>query len=509
MGVYIEKLGNVKGRIHSDDPDTFIEISEHFSFMADGYRFHPAYKNKMWDGRVRMVTDWGEIPLGLWSDIVNYCESSGVEVTVDPRIASTSITDEMLSSIIANINPHIGGEAVKPYDYQVEALKHALEWRGSILLSPTSSGKSMIQYLFIRTLQMIGVKKVLLVVPTTNLVTQMKRDFTEYSNGQWDVEANVHLNNKGVKGRDTDKFLTISTYQALTNKRTKPEPEWFEQFDGIQVDEVHTAKSKSVKYIVDNCTCAMWRLGLTGTLDDCDVHEYVLKGMFGILKDVIETHELMAEGKVANLKIKVGVINHSEADRKFLRSAPRPDDDGKTKRKKASYKEEIDFICSHSKRNLMIMRLAHKLSGNTIIMINESEHGENLHKWLQNALPDRPVYLFTGAVDPTQRDEISKIMETESNAIIVGSLGVLSTGISIKRLHNLITARPIKSKVKVLQSIGRLLRLSKFGNDVTLYDIVDDFTIGAYTNYTYEHGQIRIGYYNQQKFDVEVSEIEL
>ena len=237
-----------------------------------------------------------------------------------------------------------------------------------------------------------------------------------------------------------------------------------------------------------------------------------LKGLFGPIFTVITTKELMDMNRVAQLAIKVVVIEHNEKDCKNMRSAPRGEPDsetGKIPRRKATYQEEIAEIVSNEKRNLHLMEFTLGLEGNTILMIKNIEHGENLYKWMTETCPDRDIYLYTGGTKKEERDRIRKVIEGKENAIIIGSIGVLSTGISIKRLHNLVFAHPSKSRIKVLQSIGRLLRKSKHGNLVTVYDFVDSFCVGAFENYVYGHGQKRVNFYTEQQFNFTVENLKL
>ena len=51
--------------------------------------------------------------------------------------------------------------------------------------------------------------------------------------------------------------------------------------------------------------------------------------------------------------------------------------------------------------------------------------------------------------------------------------------------------------------------LSKFGNEVVMFDVVDDFCVGAYENYVFGHGQKRVEFYDQQQFNYKVININL
>lgn len=507
--VYFKRLNNVYGQVICEDYDTVIDLREKFSFFVDGYRFMPTFKNKSWDGKVHMLDITGRIYLGLFNKVKEHCERFNIPFKLDPSMQKFSLDKQKFSGFIDKLDVHTDGVSIDPYQYQKDAAHFALENQRCILLSPTSSGKSLIQYILARMYERLEVgEQMLIVVPTVGLVTQMTKDFADYSSEiEWSADENIHGIRGGVS-KDTDKKIVISTYQSL-NKCNKS---WFHKFKSVMVDEVHTATSKSIIRVLESCINCSWRVGLTGTLDECKTNKLTLMGLFGPIYEVIKTSELMEQGKVANLKINLALIKHPDTECKFLRSAPRgpinPETD-KQDRKQATYQEEIDHIVSSKERNKFIMRLAISLKGNTIIMINKVEHGENLYAWMQEAYPDRKIYLYTGSTDANEREVIRQAMEVEDGSIIIGSLGVLSTGISIKRLHNMVFAHPSKSRIKVLQSVGRLLRKSKFGNDVIMYDIVDNFSIGSYENYVYNHGQERVRFYNDQKFMLNVTEVEL
>lgn len=504
--VYFVKINETWAEIRCQDFDFVCLMRDHFSFFADGYRFHPAFKAKAWDGKIRMLQENGRIHLGLWHEVVMFCQRHNHPFKIDPQIQKFNLPAEKLQRFVDALDPRDEGDQIPPYEYQFAGIHRALEWQRALLLSPTSSGKSLIQYVLIQMYRkLLNDEKMLMVVPTVALVSQMADDFANYaSHIEFEPYDHVHQISSGVD-KNTNKQIIIGTYQSLA----KYEADYFNQFKVLMVDEVHTATAKSIIYIVENCINAFWRVGLTGTFDECKTNLMTLKGLFGPVYEVITLKELMEFNRVAQLDVEVMVLEHLEKDRKFLRSAERKRKDGKKGKRKANYAEEIEFLVEHKGRNDYIINLAIKQEGNTVVMINKIEHGEYLYKRMKEEYPDRDIYLYTGATKASERVAIRDIMEQKENAIIIGSLGVLSTGISIKRLHNMVFAHPSKSRVKVLQSVGRLLRKSKHGNHVRMLDLVDDFTIGAYENYTYGHGQKRLEFYTQQQFNFKIVNIKM
>jgi len=509
LSVVIRKINESKVQIESDDFDFVLMLREKFSFMADNYRFHPAFKNRQWDGRLYLMTVDGVLPLGLYIRVIEACKQQNKQFFVDPAITALTLDKNRLGSFIESLSVCSGGEQITPYDYQVKATHHALEQQRCILLSPTSSGKSLVIYMLIRVyMKMYPNERFLIMVPSVGLVTQLHSDFKDYSSDiDWNPDDYITKMSKGEL--EEDKQIVLTTYQSMSNKKTKPSNSFFEEFKVIINDEVHLAAAKSLTEIINKSVNATVRIGLTGTLAESKSNEMSLVGLFGEVSEVITTKELMDNNTVANLVIQAQILKYPEQECKFLRSAVRcVDENGNNVRKKADYIEELKYITEHEVRNQYIVDLADSLSGNTIIMINRIEHGEILFRMLKEQT-DRKVYLYNGSVDKETREEIRQALELEDGSIIVGSIGTISTGISIKRLNNLILGYGNKSKVQVLQSVGRLLRLSKFSNEVTFYDLVDDYCIGAYKNYAYVHGINRTEYYNQQQMVMQIKHINL
>ena len=176
-----------------------------------------------------------------------------------------------------------------------------------------------------------------------------------------------------------------------------------------------------------------------------------------------------------------------------------------------NFEEEVQYIITHEKRNRLIRNLALDLKGNTLILFARVEaHGEPLYDMINsNTLEQRHVFFVHGGVPTEDREKIREITEQEDNAIIVASYGTFSTGINIKRLHNVIFASPSKSRIRNLQSIGRVLRKGNGKVKATLYDIADDISTKSRKNYTLNHLIERIKVYNEENFNYDIVNIPI
>ena len=92
----------------------------------------------------------------------------------------------------------------------------------------------------------------------------------------------------------------------------------------------------------------------------------------------------------------------------------------------------------------------------------------------------------------------------------MASYGTFSTGINIRNLHNVVFASPSKSRIRVLQSLGRgLRRANNCQLHTTLLDIADDFTHKDRKNFTLNHFLERINIYNEEEFDYEIDKVRI
>lgn len=473
------------------------ELSEYFTFFVPGYQFTPAFRNKIWDGKIRLVNIHNQsIYLGLLKYIENFCEERGLSYEYDatrPDLQDDYSTYHC-EKFAKSLNLHSLGKPIGVREHQVKAFVNAMQNRRILLLSPTASGKSLIIYLLFRQLLDYQGLKGLIVVPTTSLVEQLFSDFIDYSSEtDFNVSDNVHGIYQG-KEKITDKSLTISTWQSIY----KMPAEYFEQFDYVIGDEAHLFKANSLIHILTSCINTKYRIGLTGTLDGTKTHKLVLEGLFGPIEKVTTTKELIDKGQLAEFDIKCLVLKHPDEVCKQM--------------EKSEYRKEIEYLVLNEERNKFIKNLAVSLKKNTLILYQMvDKHGKILYNMIQNTekLGNRKVFFVHGGTDTSDREEIRKIMETENDAIVVASFGTFSTGINIRNLHNIIFASPSKSRVRNLQSIGRGLRKGSEKDRATLYDIADDLRYKKYMNHTLKHFVERSKIYTEEKFPFKIYKIQL
>ena len=480
----VAKVNSVYLQIEAE-ADIRRELSEYFSFEVPGYKFTPQFRNRVWDGKIRLYSyATGQLYVGLYPYLIDWCNKKNVQVEEINEIHT--IQTHTAADIQALIDSY--NISIEPRDYQINAFKYALDYERGLILSPTASGKSLISYMLVRHyLNMID-NNILIIVPTTSLVEQLYKDFKQYG---FDVESNVSRNYHGYEIEES-KRIVISTWQSLY----KLPKTFFADFGAVIGDEAHLFKAVSLTKIMTKLTDCKYRIGMTGTLDGTKTHKLVLEGLFGRVNKVVSTKELIEKKQLADLKIVCLVLKHTETEAKSIYGE--------------KYHKELEYLAQSEKRNKYIRNLATALNGNTLILFQLVEkHGKDLYELIRTKAEDREVFFVYGGVDTEQREKVREITEKSDNAIIVASYGTFSTGINIRNLHNIIFASPSKSRIRNLQSIGRGLRIGDTKEAATLYDISDDLTYKGKKNFTLTHFQERINIYNEEGFAYEIHSVEL
>jgi superfamily II DNA or RNA helicase len=473
------------------------ELSQFFTFTVPNFQYTPAYKNKLWDGQIRLFNIHTHLLYGgLQYYVTKFAEERNYKIidNTKNKIGKTP-TKDVEKYINEKIKPSLGSNKIKPFKHQVNAITYAINHNRCLLVSPTGSGKSLIIYSLIRYYESIipEDKKILIIVPTTGLVAQMYNDFKDYSSASnWDVNNKCHSIYAG-QDKVSRKKVIISTWQSIY----KMPQDYFEQFGAVFGDECHLFKSKSLTAIMSKLTQCPYRIGTTGTLDGSFTHKLVIEGLFGMVYDVVSTKKLMEEELLSELEIECITLQYTPEEIQEV--------------KRVSYQEELKWIVGNNKRNQFLSTLSCTLHGNSLVLFNFVEsHGVPLYEMVKKQCgKNRQVFFIHGGTDTEQREEIRQIIDKEKNAILIASYGTCSTGINIRNIHNVIFASPSKSVVRVLQSIGRGLRRSKTKDRVKLYDISDNLCYLKYKNHTMKHLNERIKIYSNENFKWKSVKIQL
>lgn len=477
----------------------YLEMRDYFSFFADGYKFHPRYKYGNWSGKIYLLGNNRLLPYGLAKHTLKFAKNFGYSIQIDSEIAEREdIAESKLRTWIDSFNITSKGKKITPHWYQYGAVVEGVQARKCVLNLPTSAGKSLIQALLTKYYLEHYEGDVLILVPTTALTLQMRDDFIDY--GLFDESEIDILGGKSkLKG---GRRIVISTWQSAI----KQSEAWFARFGMLNCDEAHLANGASLTKINQGMINCMYKVGLSGSLKDGKANMMQYIGLFGGIFKPVSTAQLIEEGQVSNLKIKMLFLPYSDAFKSAVKGS--------------SYQEEMKAILLSTARVKFVSNLAIKLAKrgeNIFLMFKITKHGKALYDQIKELGYDN-VYFVNGDIDTEERNNIKKLTESGAGVIVVASYGVFSTGISVNNLHHVLLAHPVKSSIIVKQTIGRVLRKHGSKDVALVWDIVDDLSsiktvrsTGAEkrvnVNYTLNHAFERVKIYDEEKFDYTITNV--
>lgn len=481
-----------KGQLITVDDGLLTLVRNHFSVENKSYKFAPRAKKKRIQERIYVIEKMGRFPLGLFKEIIEYLR--------EIQITEISYTAEFKEQVLCGLEIDELDVDFK-YEhryYQEDVVLRGLKYGRGIILSATGSGKSFItaslvqQFYNARTSQNF---KCLIIVPGLSLVRQLTKDFEEYgvkfTHTQWSKDEEL---------KDANVVIVNS---ELMCSRFDDNP-WITDVDLLVVDECHKAKAATkVSKLVTKIN-TVHKFGLTGTLPDDKYNQWKIKGIFGPVFFEKNSKELRDEGFLTEASIMRLELQYSDTP-EYVEITPyipatEDTDEILAGPKTENYNIELNFIYTHERRNEILKNLVCKLDGNTLILVNHIAHGEILENVLRGI---GDVVFIQGSVEVDDRVEVVNRMESGSDVICVAMASIFSTGINIKNLHNIIFASGGKSFIRIVQGIGRGLRLHDSKDKLTIIDMCDQLKYGA------DHATKRLEIYNKEQLQHTTRQISI
>lgn len=474
--VTVEKTNNSFLTIHSNEPCVHDELYEFFKVKDPSHRPN---KFSKYDGFVRLYDrQTGKLPAGLLKRLLPRLKS--YSVTLDQRLRNTrEITEEEIIEWVDGLGlpPHI-----VPHDYQYRAVFLAIKYRRLTELADTGAGKTLIMYLIIRFWYELGNNRTLIMVPSVLLAKQALEDFVSYG---WKDARGLCQQIMDGASKVLKKPIVIATWQSIQDM----DSEYFESIDGIIHDEVHGAQAKKQSKIVSLCKNAADRVGLTGTLNGTELHSFQVEACHGPIMNIVDTQRLQELGQAAETKVIAVHMKYSRLD--LIRF------------QKLDYQGAVSYVLEHRPRQMAVANLVRGLSDkreNSLVLFERVEDG--LYKFkqiLEDMGVGARVRVIEGSVGLNARFETKQELEDGEGLILLATWGTLSTGVNIKKIHNLFLNSSTKGLIRVLQAVGRALRVHETKSYAKIFDIIDD-TRKDESSFSYfiDHAKERFGFYKMK-----------
>ena len=454
-------------------------IREHFSFENEGARFARRYGRYM-PARTYVITPAGKYEVGLTANIIRFIKK---EFPSEKIHLENSIKEVIKPQILHGSN---GKLSLQLREYQKEIVNECLDKGRGVVMLATAGGKTLAMASMLeRTYQEVNKDtwKVLVIVPDLGLVNQTFDDFKKYnvsfSVGKWTGNSPVDLTNNVI----------IANLGILQSEKTNLD--WVEHVDILVIDECHKVRrSNKVNKIIKNIRTEN-KFGFTGTLPDNNSDQWNIIGKIGPIIYQKRSYELRIENFVTNAVAQVVRLHYKQRPKYSIDIS----DPGER------YRQEFEFLFENVFRNNIIKKLTTGVQNNSLILIDYIRHGEALYKELSNNDKGKKIYFIRGEVDVEERDKVKKLIERNDNIICIAISRIFSTGISINNLHYIVFASGGKAKIKILQSIGRGLRLHESKAKLTILDIADQLRYGEV------HSDKRIELYTQENISVKIKDL--
>jgi len=451
-----------KKRMGIVDSDKLNEIREHFSIKNEAAKFIRGY-GRFAPQRTYAITPTGKFEPCLAVEIKRYFITKQYpdEIKVEEELLNEIKPARTWQNQSAH-SQELVPLSISLRDYQEEIVRTALKsGRGTIVLA-TAGGKTLAAASLLAKLHQLNTKiKCLYIVPDLSLVEQTSKDFVSYNVpftcSKWTGSHDLNLNTNVI-------IANLGILQSKNSDIT-----WIEDVDALFVDEVHKIRrGNEVNKIIKKIKTPV-RFGLTGTMPDCLLDQWNIIGKIGPVLYEKTSYQLRLESYVSNVTVQVLMLSY-----KTLPAYPK-----ELKNASDRYRAEINFLIKNEFRNTILSRVACKTLKNTLILVDYIEHGETVYNSIKQTCNDKQVFFIRGEVEVEEREQVRKLMEECDNVVVVAISKIFSTGINIKNLHYIIFAGGGKAKIRILQSIGRGLRLHKDKDKLIIIDIADDLQYGS------------------------------
>jgi superfamily II DNA or RNA helicase len=440
---------------------------------------NPAHRSNLpyITSRLYSITPGGKFEIGLLKEIISFFEKHRYPFQADP---------DVYKSFQPGFN-NFNIEKLKiPFrDYQKKAIHASItQGRGMIIL-PTASGKTLVMAGLIKNITRLLNKenlKTMVIVPSIQLVEQTCGDFLEY--GLENI-TKWSGNNKP----DFSKNIIVAGTQILLSKSS--DLSILNDIDLFLCDEAHGIRRGNNINKIFSLLKTPHLFGFTGTMPPSLIDQWNIVGKFGPINYEEKTIDLKNQTYISNFHVIILKIKHSNIP--VFNDFSNPT---------LPYQEELDFLINSDYRNGIIVNLALKMPNNTIIMADRIQHGLLLEAKLKELNKDnRRIFFIRGSTEMEERETIRSVMNDNNDIIVIAISKIFSTGINIPNLHNVIFGSAGKAKIKIMQSIGRALRLHPTKKTANIFDVADN------TKYGKMHLKERKKLYEQEKYKVTEKEI--
>ena len=472
--------------LESNKKQILLSSKDHLSLVRENFSINnPVYSkisyNKFTPRRLYCSTASGKFDIGMTGEIISFCKKENIPYIIDKSVFN-SFTPTIYNTDIKALNLELRS-------YQRESIQLAINNGRGVIVLPTGAGKTLTIATLINSInQTYNNYRYLIVVPSIQLIKQTYSDFIEYG-----INSSTISKWSGDDTVDPTSSIIIAGLHIM-HSQYKNHIELLQSIDVLVIDECHKLrKNNEINNIIKHIPTSHV-YGFTGTMPACKLDQWNIIGKIGPILYEKKSLELRDNKQIANIIIQILIINYLKKPTFSAASMHAP-----TK----AFEEETDFLINSAERNKKISQICKNTDKNTLVVCERISHGEALYSYLKDECKDKTVYFIQGSMEVSMREEIRSLMEINHNIVCIAISKIFAEGINIKNLHYIVFAANGKAKIKILQTIGRGVRLHPLKNMLYIFDIADNLKYGN------KHLKERIKLYESEKIKFKATEIQL
>jgi len=480
--VIIHLLDEVNVKITGLSTEHSKMFQDAYAIFAENYFFNPKYKFGAWDGKIRYFQADGKTYYHLLDGIMKKLVALDYNITLNDLRTSQVVSPPLIDeTFFQHLTWPDSGERVDLYDHQVRVVNALVKEGHGLAIAATGAGKTLICGAMCLLYNKLDVR-MMVIVPSQDLIQQTYDEFA------W---LGVDVGEYSGTRKDVDHATVVSTWQALKNNKSI-----LNGFRGVIVDEAHGLTGEILReMLLDHGGNIAHRFGVTGTLPKGKSDAFAVTLAVGNVKETVTAKELIDKGILAKLDIHIEQLEEDMVDKynEFIANnifLKKPTYIQFKDTYFPEYSAEKDFLSKNKDRMEWVANRIETVrqQGNTFVLVDGVTYGKKLAELIPNAM-------FVYGNDKVKvRKKIYSLFKTENNLVVIATVNIASTGINIKRIYNLFLVDIGKSFTRVIQSIGRGLRVAPDKDHVDIYDICSDL------KYSKKHVAERIKYYKDAQY---------
>lgn len=444
------------GYVH---PAIKTKISDKMKYFPDGAIFSRAFKEKKWDGYIRMFsTRMQTFPTGFLKDVEKILIKFKYKVKINDNRPIIKFNGDPLEPVLDLMRI----KRQRARKYQIRAATKAIDLRYGIINIFTGGGKTIIINMIIKAIDEATDYKLNIKVITSgiSLISQLREQIRAFQG------IYIGMLGGGVNDRGRITVASINTLAERINSNNKKAIKDIRNTDVLFIDEAHHSPAKTFKSVIGLANNVALCIGTTATYKRAETEgDMILKAVTGniIYKKSISSG--IKNGWLA--KPTIIIFQYSEdfsekdIDRKYNKLNRH-----KKKKKESNTSEYIKsysvLVANNEHRNQLISKIIKVLDDynlSSVTFVQSIDQGHLINQKAREFGVQQSVFMKGENKVLDRSKNIQDFKKGRLRHIVCTR--IINEGLDFPEANAGIRAGALKYEGTVIQQIGRILRKVK------------------------------------------------